>query len=71
MLVCFCMAYQTGIGLCVSVLSMVYQIGIGLCVCVLSMVYQIGIGLCVSVFVYGISDRNRFVCLCVFVWYIR
>ena len=47
MLVCFCMAYQTGIGLCVSVLPMVYQIGIGLCV---------------SVFLYGISDRNRFVC---------
>ena len=28
------------------------------------MLYQIGIGLCVSVFVYGISDRNRSVCLC-------
>ena len=43
-------------------LCMVYQIGIGLYGSVLSMVYQIGICLSVSVFLYGISDRNRFVC---------
>ena len=39
-----------------------------MCLC---MVYQRGIGLCVSVLVYGISDRNRSVCLCVCIWYIR
>ena len=43
-------------------LCMVYQIGIGLCVSVFCMVYQIGIGLCVTVLVYGISDWNMFVC---------
>ena len=60
MLVCLCMVYQIGIGLCVSVF--VYGISDrnrSVCLC---MVYQRGICLCVSVLVYGISERNRFVC---------
>ena len=49
MLVCLCMVYQRGIGLCVSVF--VYGISDRNRSVCLYMVDQIGLGFCVSVFV--------------------